>query len=75
MVLGRREQPHVGGALRPVPGQVEVVQHGRPEVALGAVEQVLSGDVAVVAADQRLEVDPRHRRQFLSVREELLEDG
>ena len=75
VVLGRREQPHVGGALRPVPGQVEMVQHGRPEVALVAVEQVLRGDVAVVAADQRLEVDPRHRRQLLGVRQNLLEDG
>ena len=58
-----------------LPGEVEMVQHRRPEVALGAVEQVLRGDVAVVAADQRLEVDPRHRRQLLGVRQDLLEDG
>ena len=75
VLLGRREQPHVGGALRPGSGQVEMVQDGRPEVALRAVEQVLGGDVAVVAADQRLEVDSGHRRQLMSVSEELLEDG
>jgi hypothetical protein len=60
---------------RQVACQVELVEDGRSEVALGAVEQVLGGDVPVVAADQRLEIDSRHRRQLLGVREELVENG
>ena len=68
-VLGERrgEDPDLGGALGPVGGQLEVGGEGAVDVDVGAVDHVLGRHVAVVGAEQGVDLVVRWPAGALAV--------